>query len=272
MNSPEAINCRGITTGAGDFLRDLSFVIPRGHFVSVVGPNGSGKSTLLAAMTGLSPYRGLITLFGTSLEALSRKQFAQQVGVVPDYAPAVFDFTVEEFVSSGLAPFWNWWGMPPFRKKPSVREALLLLEAEAFAQRSLAQLSAGELQRVHIARALVHGPSLLILDEPTSHMDLGHAQKIFALLDRLKRETHTTVVCVCHDLILAAHYSDCVLLLAEGRLVGKGSPEEVFTPSLLETAYRSPFWVDRDPRTLKLVPRVQLEGLLPISPPLASEL
>jgi iron complex transport system ATP-binding protein len=211
-------------------LRDVSFQVWPGEFFGVLGPNGSGKSTLLKVAAGLlRPDAGRVLLEKGDLFALRRRDLARRIAFLAQEARIEFPYRVSEVVLLGRTPHLGWLGFPAERDLALAREALALTGSLELAQRRVHELSGGERQRVFLAMALAQEPHLLLLDEPTAHLDLHHQIALHDLLRRRNREGPLTVLTVLHDLNLAAQYCDRVLLLFEGRVFACGTIEEVLT-------------------------------------------
>ncbi len=218
-------------------LSDIQLAIAKGRLVGIIGPNGSGKTTLLKCMQQwLAPTAGTVLLNGRNLAELTRKEIARRIGVVPQQWEAGFPFPVREVVMMGRYPHWRPFQSATVADRLLVEEALDAASVTQLAERSLSELSGGELQRVIIAQALAQSPELLLLDEPTSHLDIRHQIEIIALIRRLTRQGLTAVT-VMHDLNLAAQYCDCLILMAGGRIVMAGDVVEVMTPEHLEPVF-----------------------------------
>ncbi|MFQ5656237.1 MAG: ABC transporter ATP-binding protein [Candidatus Methylomirabilales bacterium] len=243
----------------GRVLDDISFTVEAGEILGVIGPNSAGKTTLLRLLSRvLVPEVGRIYLAGRDLGTFTKQEVARTVAVVPQEFQVAFPFTVEQVVAMGRYPYARGIGLDT----PEDREAACLaLDETATAHltgKYLDQLSGGEKQRVVIARALAQQPRLLLLDEPTAHLDLSHQLEIAKLLQRLKSERGLTIIMVSHDLNTAAACSDRLLLLKEGRVVTTGLPEEVMRAEILEMAYGCSVWVGADPETgkIRILPRL----------------
>jgi iron complex transport system ATP-binding protein len=210
-------------------LEDLSFSVGAGSFLAVVGPNGAGKSTLLALMAGLvRPQSGTVFLDGADLRSYRTGQLAEKVAVVrQEFVPA-FGFSVMETVLMARTPHYSRLGFESQTDRDLVEQALSLTETSPLALRPLVNLSAGERQRVFIARALAQDTPILLLDEPTSFLDLRHQVGIYDLLKSIQLDKHRTVVAVTHDINLAAQYCDEALLLYPP---GGSSPAPAGSPS-----------------------------------------
>ncbi|MER6910612.1 ABC transporter ATP-binding protein [Streptomyces sp. NPDC000594] len=222
-------------TGGRLLLDGVDLDARPGETVGLVGPNGSGKTTLLRCVYGaLRPTAGTILLDGDDLLALGTKERARRVASVPQEAPAEFELTVREIVAMGRAPHKRFWEPDSAADGARVDEALTRIGADALADRPFPSLSGGERQRVLVARALVQRPTLMVLDEPTNHLDIRYQLEILGLV----RALGTTAVLALHDLNLAAHYCDRIVVLRSGRVAAVGPPAEVLTPELLADVYR----------------------------------
>lgn len=211
--------------------------VERGEMVGLLGPNGSGKTTLLRLLSGLlRAQRGRILLDGRELATWGRRGIAQRVAVVPQELQVPFAFTVEQMVALGRTPYIRLFGTSTNRDHEIVREAMELAEVAVLAERIFNELSGGERQRVMVAMALAQQPRLLLLDEPTSHLDIKYQVEMLELVRRLNRETGVTVIAAMHDLNLAARYFPRLLLFQRG-IVADGGPAEVLEPHLLQRVY-----------------------------------
>ena len=224
----------------------VSFAVERGEIFGIIGPNSAGKTSLLRLLTRvLTPARGEIRIDGRAVAALAPWELARQVAVVPQEAPRPFPFTVEQLVMMGRFPH------APGRFFETVEDAVIAREAMSatatlpLAPLPLEELSGGERQRAMLARALAQQPRLLVLDEPTSHLDLRYQAETAELLRRLNRERGVTILLVSHDLNLAAEVCDRLLLLHAGRVARVGAPGEVLEQSLLERVFECRVVVDK---------------------------
>jgi iron complex transport system ATP-binding protein len=227
----------GVTRGRARLLDGVDLVAEPRSWTAVVGPNGAGKSTLLRALAGLVPHDGSVLLDGRVTRSLSARERAQEVGYAPQIPVLPEAVTVAEYVLLGRTPYRSLLAGPRRDDRDIVGAALERLELTAFANRALRTLSGGERQRAVLARALAQQPRLLLLDEPTASLDLGHAQGVLELIDELRREQGLTVVTTIHDLVLGAQYADRLVLLAGGHVVATGRPAEVLTSQALATHY-----------------------------------
>lgn len=225
--------------GGRDVLDQVSITVSRGALVGVLGPNGSGKTTLLRCLMGYLPAkRGRVSLGGRDVAEWSRRDFARQVAVVPQEMPTDFPLSVSELVLIGRLPHLSAHGIG-FESARDHQAAAAALEACAIAElanRPIHQLSGGELRRAFIARALAQETPFLLLDEPTSSLDLRHQLAIFDLLRTLAR-AGAGVLVVLHDVNLAAAHCDRVVLMKEGAVVAAGTPREALDPKILGDVY-----------------------------------
>lgn len=231
-------------------LNNVSFDVDQGEFFGIIGPNGSGKSTLLKIIDGiLKAQEGTLHLNGHRLHEFKRRDVAKIIGFVPQDFSLTFPFTVREIVLMGRMPHLGRLRFESESDCEIARKAMEVTDTEDFADRSMNELSAGEAQRVLIARALTQEPRIILLDEPTAYLDIRHQIAIFDLIKKLNREQALTVIAVTHDINLSSHYCDRILLLKEGAVRGLGSPEEVITESTIREVYDTPVMVDKNPKT-----------------------
>ncbi|MBE3576382.1 MAG: heme ABC transporter ATP-binding protein [Limnochordales bacterium] len=233
-------------------LSDISLTLHRGELVGIVGPNGAGKSTLLRALAGLlAPAGGECVLEGRPLRQYSRRMLARRLAFVPQQPDFRFELTVREVVALGRFPHQSFWGGESKADREAVCWALEETGLLALAERPVTALSGGEQQRVALAQALAQQPSVLLLDEPTAHLDLNHQAELMALLDRLRRggKLGVGVLIVLHDLNLASTWCDRLFLIADGSILRTGTPEEVLEPAILTRVYGIPVQVASSPQT-----------------------
>ncbi|MGK5737397.1 ABC transporter ATP-binding protein [Micromonospora sp. URMC 103] len=241
MSAAPAVEVRDLRVALGGtpILAGVDLTVTAGEWVTVIGPNGAGKSTLLRAVGGLLPAPGAVTLFGTPIGSLPRRERARVVATVAQSPVVPAGMSVLDYVLLGRTPY-----IPPLGRESAadlavVHEVLDRLDLAGFSRRELATLSGGERQRVFLARALAQGATLLLLDEPTSALDIGHQQEVLDLVDQLRREHGLTVLATMHDLSIAGEYADRMVLLAAGRVAAAGTPREVLTEGLLAEHYRA---------------------------------
>ena len=211
-------------------LDGVSLHVPRGGVVGILGPNGSGKTTLIRVMAGLlRPQQGQVMLDGYPLEAFGRRQIASKLALVPQEMHATFDYSVLDMVLMGRYPHLGTFALEGPADLALAREAMTATGTRAFERRRFSSLSGGEKQRVIIASALAQAGELMLLDEPTSSLDLAYQVEMAALLRRLNRERGTTLVVSTHDLNFAAALCGRIVLLREGRVLADGRSEETLT-------------------------------------------
>jgi len=228
-------------------VQGVSLEAIAGHVTAIVGPNGSGKSTLVRALLGRLPLEaGAMTLEGLSMDRLARRDVATMMAVVPQREEPVFPMSVRDYIALGRHPH----GGPFAGRNASDREAIdcaiARADVVAFLDRATDALSGGEWQRVRIARALAQGGRALVLDEPTTFLDIAHEMAVFELLDALAREGHA-VLLVSHQLNLVARFADHIALLHHGRIAAAGTPADVMRGEVLERVYEWPLVITRDP-------------------------
>jgi iron complex transport system ATP-binding protein len=234
--------------GARLVLHEIDLHIQSGEILALIGPNGAGKTTLIRAVCGvIRPRSGTLHVGGENLEGLSASQRARKLAVVPQARNLPEPFTAWQTVLLGRTPYLGWLGQPSERDQERVRWALERTETLDLAERRIGELSGGEQQRVLLARALAQETPILLLDEPTAHLDLHHQTRLLDLVYALTRENHLTVLMALHDLNLASLYADRVALLVDGRLQAVGTPAEVLTAERLSEAYRLPLHVIQHP-------------------------
>jgi len=246
----------GVSLGGRSVLADVSFRVAEGERIALVGPNGAGKTTLLRAIAGLIPYAGRLALRGREVTSWKAKDRAREVALVRQQADLAVDFTARELVALGRAPHLGWAERLGGEDRARVDAALGAVDLGALADRPVTQLSGGEQQRVALAQALAQDAPLLLLDEPTAHLDVRHQ---LDLLDRLRAlaEAGKTVVAALHDLDRAAAFADRLWVLAGGTLAADGPPTDVLTPALLRRA----FGVEAEVEWAGSAPRVRYLGV-----------
>jgi iron complex transport system ATP-binding protein len=233
------IELRGVTVelGGKPVVDRVSATVADGEWLALIGPNGAGKTTLLRAVARLVPFSGEIALDGRPAEELSRGELARLVAVVPQEPSTPPWMTVAEYVLLGRTPHLGPLAKEGARDRDAAARSLGRLDLLPFADRRLGTLSGGEKQRVVVARALAQEAPIVLLDEPTAALDIGHQQQALELLDGLRAESGLTLVSAMHDLTLAAQYADRMLLLDAGRVVADGPPVEVLTQSVIAEHY-----------------------------------
>ena len=219
-------------------LDRISLTVESGTFLAVAGPNGAGKSTLINLLAGLlKPQSGAISIDGIEIHGCTHQDLARKVAVVRQEFVPTFGFSVMETVLMARTPYYGALGFETQQDRDIVSEALEMTETASFAARPLSELSGGERQRVFIARALAQNTAILLLDEPTSFLDLKHQVGTYDLLKSIQCDKGRTIVAITHDINLAAQYCDQAVLLRPAQPCRVGPPGEVFTPAQIEEAF-----------------------------------
>ena len=235
--------------GHRDVVHDVSFTVEAGEMVAILGPNGSGKSTLLRGMARLHPPRaGRVLLDGRDIRAMNSRHVARVLAILPQAPAGGLDLTVRELAFRGRYPHQGLLQRVTRRDIDAVEWALEATDAFQLADRPLAALSGGERQRAWIAMALAQEPRILLLDEPTTFLDVAHQVEVMHLLRRLNARG-ITIVAVLHDLALAGRFTSRIIALREGRLAFDGPPSAVLQPEALERVFGVPMLVLADPDT-----------------------
>lgn len=243
------LEIRDLTCGYEKFfLREISLRVGRGELIGIIGPNGSGKTTLLKAITGtLKPQKGEILLKGKNIRHMGFRGLARTVAVVSQNIPASF-MTVEEFVLLGRIPHYSRLQFLETKKDEKIaRKYMSVTDTLRYQNQPMEEISGGERQLAVVARALAQEPELLLLDEPTSHLDIKHQTAILDLVRELNRSSHLTVMMVLHDLNLASEYCDRLILLNNGNIHRIGTPAEVLTFQIIEEVYETVVVVEENP-------------------------
>jgi ABC-type cobalamin/Fe3+-siderophores transport system ATPase subunit len=234
------LELRDVAFGYGDrsVLEGVSLELRAGRVVGLLGPNGAGKSTLVRLAAGLlRPARGSVRLDGRDLASWRRREVASRLALLPQDGVMPPAFTGREIALMGRTPHLGWLSPEGPADREAVERALRLADASAFADRRVGELSGGERQRLLLARALAQEPSVLLLDEPTVHLDLGHQLAMLELVVELARGRDLAVLAVYHDLNLAAQSCDELLVLYGGRIATRGAPDEVLRSELVAAVY-----------------------------------
>lgn len=221
-----------------EILRVADLEITEGKRTVIIGPNGSGKSTLLKALSGLMRLTGGRVLFeGRDIGRFAKKEIAQKLAILPQGAAAPADLTVGELVNYGRFPYRKWWGGISAEDRNSVRWALRQTGTDQLKDRLVSTLSGGERQRAWIAMALAQMPSVLLLDEPTTYLDIAHQLEVMNIVSTLNTQNQITVVMVLHDIYHAMRYADEIIVMKDGTVFAVGTPKKVITVSLLEEVF-----------------------------------
>ncbi len=235
------LEVRHLTGGYGDrpIVEAVNLALAHGEWLSLLGANGSGKSTLLRVMSRiLKPQAGTVLLDGRDIHQLSPAAAARKLALLPQQQIVPDGLTVEQLVSLGRSPHQPWWQWElDAAGRAQVEKALHWTEIEHYRDRPVAELSGGERQRAFLALALAQAPKVLLLDEPTTFLDLHYQLQLLELLKRLNQQRGLSIITVLHDINLAARYSDRLALLRQGRLWAVGTPGEILSPPLLAEVF-----------------------------------
>jgi len=220
-------------------LSEVGLQVGKGEWWGIIGPNGSGKSTLMQLLSGVErPSKGSVRLLDRDIGSYSRKALARIVAVLQQEGLDPTDFTVREVLEMGRYPFLNWLGREEQDAAPLIDSIMEKLELRDIQERRLTELSGGQRQRVALGKVMVQEPSLLMLDEPTTYLDIHYQLQFMEMVDAWRQTSEITVISVLHDLNLAAQFCDKLLVLHEGRVAGVGSPEEVLTEAYISRIFR----------------------------------
>lgn len=231
-------------------VRSLDMDIPHGKITSIIGPNGCGKSTVLKAIGRiLKPKNGMVCLSGEDIRKLSTKDIAKKMAILPQTPTAPSGLTVSELVAYGRFPHQKGFGKLTPEDKKIVQWALSVTKLKEYEYREVDTLSGGQRQRVWIAMALAQQTDLILLDEPTTYLDLAHQLEVLNLLYDLNRKQGCTIAMVLHDLNLAARFSDYMIAIRDGKIISHGSPEEVMVPRVLKEAFFIDAQIVKESRT-----------------------
>ena len=218
-------------------IHSLDLETPSGQITALIGPNGCGKSTLLRGLARLlKPKVGSVLLNGHAIQTIPTKQLAKELGILPQAPVAPEGITVRELVAQGRYPHQDWFQQWSHADEDSLQKALTLTTLTHLADRAVDTLSGGQRQRAWIAMALAQETDILLLDEPTTYLDLAHQLEVLELLVKLNKEGKT-IIMVLHDLNHAAHYADHVVVLADGRMIAQGTSYEVITEQIVRDVF-----------------------------------
>lgn len=222
-----------------EVLRDLSVDFPAGRRIAIIGPNGAGKSTLLRVLAALHPaYEGNVSLDGKDIRTIGRKVLAKKLAILPQGLAAPHDLTVEALVDYGRYPYRSWRSMGRSKEdREAVAWALAETRLEAMRTRQVMSLSGGERQRAWIAMALARQPEILLLDEPTTYLDIAHQLEVMEIIRRLNKNHAMTVVMVLHDINHALQYADEIAVIKDRHIFSKGAPQDVLNVEMLAEVF-----------------------------------
>lgn len=236
------LNFENLTYTISDksILSACSGSIARGSFTAVLGPNGAGKTTLLRRLAGILPGSGIVTMNGHVLDQGASKQRAQLMSYVPQQTDRPGMLRVRDVVALGRAPYQQRWAWESSTDRCIIEQALGAMQITELAQQPISHISGGEWQRVNIARALAQQPSLLILDEPTTHLDIKHQHDLLDLLCQRQAHDNITILAAIHDMNLALQYCDHGIFLRDGELLAHGPIEEVAHADSISALFDTP--------------------------------
>ncbi len=227
-----------VSLGGRLVVRDVSLTVRRGEFVALIGPNGSGKSTILKAVSRTVPARsGTIRVDDREVSSFGAREYARSVSTLSQHNRAIEGLTVTDMVAYGRVPHRGLFQTAGRRDREIVERSIKEVDLAAMAERPAAQLSGGELQRVHLAASFAQEPELLMLDEPTNHLDVRHQYHILELVRRRTRDRNVAVLCVLHDINQAVQFADRVAMLDQGRIRFVGRPGEVISPETVSEVF-----------------------------------
>ncbi len=250
--SLESIHVENIQTGYGDkvIIDDLSIKIPMGKTTAIIGPNGCGKSTLLKSIGRiLNIKKGAIYLDGKEIHKMPTRELAGKLAILPQAPVAPEGLTVEELISYGRYPYQKGLGKLKAEDKKIINWAMAATNLEALKYDTVDNLSGGQRQRVWIAMALAQETDVILLDEPTTYLDMAYQMEVLELLEELNKEHGCTIIMVLHDLNLASRYADFMVAMGAGKIIKAGAPKEVMTEEVLEAVYRIRANIVSDPET-----------------------
>ena len=236
-----------VSYGSRQILHDVSLTVQSGEVLALIGPNGAGKSTLIRAASGVIPYTGHVRTNGDDFASLSPMQRARYIATVPQAVALPPAFTVWETVLLGRTPYLGFLGQPSKADEDIARQSLQRVSALQFVDRRVGELSGGEQQRILLARALCQSTPILLLDEPTAHLDLQYQVSLLELVADLAHKDNLAVLVAVHDLNLAAHYADGIALMVAGEIKAEGTPKQVLRAELIAEAYCLPVQVVQHP-------------------------
>ena len=241
-----------ISINGREIIKDISFNVQRGEILGVIGPNGSGKTTLFRSISGvLKASGGNIVFDNKNIKNYSSKELAKKMSVIPQMIEITYPFSVEEFILMGRFPHSGRYGYSAHKDYEVINKIMKMTGIEEIKNRKMNELSGGERQRVLIAQGFARETGFMMLDEPTSHLDIYHQVQLLNLLNNYNKECGLTILVVLHDLNLAASYCDRLILLKDGTIYKEGSVKDVLTYQNIEYVYGTPVIVNENPITHK---------------------
>ena len=227
-----------VTLGGKEILRDVSYEFPSGKRTAIIGPNGAGKSTLLKILCLLNEKcSGRVTLDGKDISALGRKNLSRVMAILPQERDAPQDTTVRQLVSFGRFPHRKFFGGHSTEDEAAIQNALALTKLTDFESRQVISLSGGERQRAWLAMTLAQRPKILLLDEPTTYLDIAHQLEVMEIIADVNKKFSTTIVMVLHDINHARLYSDAVVIIRDKKIFAAGAPKKILTAKTLEEVF-----------------------------------
>ncbi|MCX5782579.1 MAG: ABC transporter ATP-binding protein [Elusimicrobia bacterium] len=248
------LELRSVASGYSgkEVVSDISFVLEEGGFLGIIGPNGAGKTTLFRTITKIiEPMRGTVLFSGRDIGGIKRHELAREVSAMLPLYDLPFSYSVLDFVMMGRFPHQKRFGLPSKKDLEITRKSLELTDAWHLSGRRLHEISGGERQRVILAQALAQEPRLLLLDEPTAYLDLGHQIAILDVIKKLNRENGLSIITILHDLNLAGEYCSRILMLNGGKIFMEGTPHEVLKYQNIEQVYKTVVIVKNNPISSK---------------------
>lgn len=233
-------------------IPEMNVQIPKGKITSIIGPNGCGKSTLLKGLARILPVQsGEVLLEGQNMKDLPTKEIARKLALLPQGPQAPAGLTVRELVGFGRYPYQKGFGALKEEDRKIIDWAMKETRVDTLADQAVDQLSGGQRQRAWIAMALAQDTPIILLDEPTTYLDMAHQLEILQLLEKLNRQQHKTIVLVIHDLNLAARFSDYLVAMKDGQIRYEGNVEEIMTTEMLRNVFNLDAYIEKDPWTGK---------------------
>ncbi|MBQ3726542.1 MAG: ABC transporter ATP-binding protein [Selenomonadaceae bacterium] len=227
-----------VTLGGKEILRDVSYEFPSGKRTAIIGPNGAGKSTFLKILCLLNEkFSGRVTLDGKDIRALGRKNLSRVMAILPQERDAPQDTTVRQLVSFGRFPHRKFFGGHSVEDEAAIQNALALTKLTDFEARQVISLSGGERQRAWLAMTLAQRPKILLLDEPTTYLDIAHQLEVMEIVADVNKKFSTTIVMVLHDINHARLYSDAVVIIRDKKIFAAGAPKKILTAKTLEEVF-----------------------------------
>ena len=261
MVSDESISVKNLTYkySEKDVLDSISLSVGKGEIIGILGPNGCGKTTLLKNLNrNLSPHNGSVFVNDFNLEDITKKEIAKIIAVVPQTNEIRFSFTVREIVSMGRIPFQDLFSGNSLEDEKIIEKAMSQTGILEYADKSISTMSGGERQRAIIARAIAQTPEIILMDEPTLHLDINMQFEVLDLIEKLSKENNLTVVIVSHDLPMVARYCDRIVMLHNKNIFAMGKPEDVLTEENMRVVFNIDAETEMDQKTGRLT--VKLHG------------